>query len=421
MKIKLLSAALAILFVLSGSALKINAFENPFAIRSVLGPSPERKSALMSVEAGGLLEFSASDLERRLELEKGSLKGVTITSLPDSQYGGLFIDGVEVSNFDFLERSELDKLCFAASTCLGTATIGLLPQGREAETVSLNIQVLAQPNHPPVLENLSIETSKNVDAYRYLTAWDPDGDPVQLKLISAPKKGEVTISGKTLVYRPWHNKTGSDCFLLCAVDNKGAYSHETTVSVTINKEGRGFYYADMTTHPSQYAALMLHEVGVYTGEKIGNQYYFHPDQPRNRADFLVWLLTAAGMTDSMAPTVNTGLPGDENIPLHYKRYIKKAMEEGIISSNREFAWQEIPTRAECVVLTARAAKIDDVKSFPLTMADAGTLPDWSVKSYRDLAAYRMLDLYDGYARPQAALTNAYAADLCWQLYKHTHR
>ncbi|MGI6402636.1 MAG: Ig-like domain-containing protein [Oscillospiraceae bacterium] len=421
MKTKLFCAALAVLFALAGPAMSIKAFENPFAIRSVLGPSPEQKNALVSVEAGGLLEFSASDLERRLELEKGSLKGITVTSLPDRQYGGLFVDGVEVTNYEFFERSELDKLCFSAAANPGTATIGLLPRGKGAEPVLLNIQVLAQANRPPVLESLSLETAKNVDAYQYLTAWDPDGDPVRLQLISAPKKGEVSISGKTLIYRPWHNKTGSDSFLLCAVDSKGAYSPETTVSVSIGKENQSLVYADMTTHPSQYAALMLHKVGVYTGEKIGNSYFFQPDRIRNRADFLVWLLTAAGMTDSMSPTVNTGLPGDESIPLHYKRYVKKAMEEGIISSSREFAWQEIPTRAECVVLTARAAKIDDVKSYPLTMADAGALPDWSVKSYRDLAAYRMLDLYDGYAHPRAALTNSYAADLCWQLYKHTHR
>lgn len=421
MKTKLLCTALAVFFVLSGPTLTIKALENPFATRSVLSRSLEQKNALVSVEAGQLLEFSAADLERRLELEKGSLQGVTVTGLPDSQFGGLFVDGVEVADYEFLERSQLNKLCFAAATTVGTATVSLLPQGKGAGTATLNIQVLAQANRPPVLESLSLETGKNVSAYSYLTAWDPDGDPVRLQLISSPKKGEVTLSGMNLVYQPWQNKTGSDSFLLCAVDSKGAYSPESTVSVSIQKDKRSFFYVDMPLHPSQYAALMLHDVGVYTGEQIGGSYFFQPDLQRNRADFLVWLLTAAGMDVSLTPTVNTGLPDDENIPLHYKRYVKKAVEEGLISSSREFAWQEIPTRAECVVLTARAAKIGDVKTYPLTMADADALPDWSVKSYRDLSAYRMLDLYDGYAHPKAPLTNAYAADLCWQLYKHTHR
>ncbi len=421
MKIKLLCAASAILLMLSGPTLTIKALENPFAIRSVLGRSPEQKSVLVSVEAGRLLEFSAADLERRLELERGSLQGVTVTGLPDSQFGGLFIDGVEVADYEFLERSQLNKLCFAATTTVGTATINLLPKGKEESTATLNIQVLAQANRPPVLESLSLETGKNVSAYSYLTAWDPDGDPVRLQLITSPQKGEVIISGMTLVYQPWQNKTGADSFVLCAVVSKGAYSPEIAVSVSIHKDKRSFYYADMTLHPSQYAALMLHDVGVYTGEQTGGSYFFQPDLQRNRADFLVWILTAAGMADSMTPTVNTGLPGDEKIPLYYKQYVKKAMEEGLISASRAFAWQEIPTRAECVVLTARAAKIGDVKTYPLTMADANALPDWSIKSYRDLSAYRMLDLYDGYAHPAAPLTNAYAADLCWQLYKHAHR
>ena len=42
-------------------------------------------------------------------------------------------------------------------------------------------------------------------------------------------------------------------------------------------------------------------------------------------------------------------------------------------------------------------------------------------SYRNLAAYKMLDLYQGTARPGEALTASYSADLIWQLYKHTHR
>jgi hypothetical protein len=39
----------------------------------------------------------------------------------------------------------------------------------------------------------------------------------------------------------------------------------------------------------------------------------------------------------------------------------------------------------------------------------------------DLAAYKMLDLHDGNVYPHDALTNSYAADLTWQLYKHIYR
>jgi hypothetical protein len=72
-------------------------------------------------------------------------------------------------------------------------------------------------------------------------------------------------------------------------------------------------------------------------------------------------------------------------------------------------------------MTDRAAKIDDVKEYPLAMGDRDAIPDWAKPAYIDLAAYKMLDLHDGNAYPADAVTNAYAADLIWQLYKHCHR
>jgi hypothetical protein len=166
---------------------------------------------------------------------------------------------------------------------------------------------------------------------------------------------------------------------------------------------------------------MLHDQGVYTGVKIGSSFFFEPQSHMNRAEFLMLLITAAGYADTMTPTVNTGLPNDSEIPPHLKRYIKMGIDEGMLSPQSPFNWQEIPIRAEAVVLAAKAAKISDVKEYSLTMPDRDELPAWARDSYRDLAAYRMLDLHDGYAHPSSALDNAYAADLAWQVYKTASR
>lgn len=395
--------------------------EDPFSVQSVLGTGPEQKTAFISVTAGEVLDFSAADLERRMELEAGSLKGVTVTALPRQEQGGLFLDGIEVEVYDYLDRGQLDRLCFAAAETLGHTVIGLLPKGKQTEAVTLSVQVMEGANQPPTVENLSLETGRNIPAYGHLTASDPDGDPIRIQVVTPPKKGELELSGQGFVYQPWHNKTGSDSFVICAVDDKGAYSTEAVVSIQIQKQKRDFYYTDMVVHPSQYAALMLQEAGVYTGQRIGSSYFFEPDTQMSRGEFLMLLITAGGYADTMTPTVNTGLPGDESIPSHLKRYLKKAIQEDIIPSDQAFIWYETPSRAECVVLTARAAQITDVKSHPLTMKDADRLPAWSLKAYQDLSAYRMLDLYDGYAYPDRMLSNSYAADLLWQLYKHKHR
>lgn len=412
-----LSLALAMILILTSAA---TAAESPFSVKTALSNSPRQKSCVTSVQAGEVLEFTAAYLELRMDLEPGSLTGITVTSLPEAKLGGFYLDGVDVEVYDFLERSEVDRLCFAAAEVTGTVTLGLLPQAKNTVATNVNIMVLPMANHAPGLEGVLIQTGRNIPASGYLQATDPDGDQVTIKLVQRPEKGEVSFLGSSFTYEPYHNKTGSDSFTVRAVDSKGAYSPEVTVSVSIDKQNRSFYYTDMVIHPSQYAALMLHDAEIYTGKQIGGSYFFQPDNRMSRGEFLMTLIHAAGLADTMTPTVNTGLPNDQEIPTYLKRYVKQAVGAGILSPSHAFYWSEIPTRAEAVVLTARAANIDDVKSYTLTMQDAARIPDWAASAYRDLGAYQMLDLYDGYASPDGALTNAYCADLTWQLYKHIH-
>jgi hypothetical protein len=328
-----------------------------------------------------------------------------------------------VEHYQYLSRSDLDRLRFAAPSSPGSAVIGFMPlvSGGESLSVALNVQVGSEENHPPVLQSASVETGRNIPAFGVLSAKDPEGDPVSVTLIEPPKKGTASFDGLFFRYDPFHNRTGDDYFIVRAADSNGAWSAEATVGVSIARQRLEFYYADMTAHPYQFAALMLHKEGVYTGRRVGDSYFFEPDGVMNRGEFITMLITAAGLAGGMTPTVNTGLLNDGEIPAHLKRYVKRAVDEGIISPELSFYYDEIPSRAEAVVLADRAAKISDVKAFELSMPDSGEIPDWATPSYRDLAAYRMLDLYDGYARPGRALDNGYAAGLIWQLYKHARR
>lgn len=416
--LKKICLVLALTLVLATAA---TAAESPFSVRTALSNSPRQTSCTVAVGAGEVLDLTAADLELRMNLEPGSLLGLTVTALPLPRMGGFYLDGVDVELYDFLERSEIDRLCFAAAELTGTVTLGFLPQAKGGVATNLNIMVLAQPNHPPSLEGASVQTGRNISVSGYLYGSDPDGDPISIRLIQPPQKGEVVFWGQSFTYEPYHNKTGADSFVVRGVDSKGAYSPEVTVSVTIDKQKRSFYYTDMVVHPSQYAALMLHEAGVYTGKQVGSSYFFQPDARMSRGEFLMLLITSAGLADTMTPTVNTGLPNDQELPTYLKRYVRQAVEAKILSPDAPFYWKDIPTRAEAVVLTDRAAGISDVKSYDLTMADAAEIPDWARSAYRDLAAYKMLDLYDGFAYPDGSLTNAYAADLAWQLCKHARQ
>ena len=141
---------------------------------------------------------------------------------------------------------------------------------------------------------------------------------------------------------------------------------------------------------------------------------FYPQRQVNRLEFVMMLLAA--LEQPPIPCVNTGLEGDSFLPVWARPYVCAAIQQGIITENT-FEWDTVPTRAEAVLLTHRAAGITDVKRYNLDVFDLEEIPQWALSSYITLGAYQMLDFYDGAAHPHAALTRERAADLIWQLYK----
>lgn len=400
------------------AAFPATAAEHPVSIRASVPLIQPQQGVSIPVAAGETLELSAAEIELRLGMEQGRLTGLTITGLPAPANGLFFLDGVEVEAFDTLTRDEVDRLCFVPVETVSAASMTFMPIGGTA-AASLHINVLAQPNQPPEAESLSVDTLKNVSITGYVNVIDPEEESVSILVTRPPSLGEVRFSGQSFTYTPYKNTSGKDRFSIRAVDACGNYSAEATVTVNIEGGKSLFTYADMAGHPSLYAAVKLRERGIMSGVQIGEKWFFSPNDQLDRGRFLVMVLVSAGLETK--PTVNTGLPNDGAIPQWLKPYVKKAAEEGIISSTQPFQHKEIPIRAEAVLMVDRAAKIKDVKSFPLSMPDRNTIPEWAQKSYMDLAAYKMLDLHDGCAYPSGALTNSYGADLIWQLYKHVYR
>lgn len=409
--------------VLAAYTMTSTAFaSNIFSIKTSLDVTPKQNQCSLTVASGDVLEFSAEDLERRIGLATGALKGVTVTALPTPVQGALVLEGVEVEPYEFLDRNDLNKLCFVPNEAAASASLTLLPQGHDAVPTHVDITIMGNKNNPPTIENGSFSTVKNAQLRGFVTARDPDGDALSMKVIRLPKKGEVSFNGQSFLYQPFKNVTGSDSFTVCAMDPFGNYSQEALMEIKIESNRSGFRYADMANNPSEYAAIKLHEAGVYSGEKVGGNWFFHPTRQVNRGEFLVMLLAAAKLDKDLPPTVNTQLEGDSQLPMWLKPYVKAALNEGIWDASQPFRWEQIPTRAEAVSLTDRTAKITDVKAFDLKyISDVNDIPSWALPSYRDLAAYRMLDLHDNNAYPDKALTGSYAADLIWQLWKHYNR
>lgn len=220
----------------------------------------------------------------------------------------------------------------------------------------------------PIAQNLEFETCKNVAYYGTLSATDPQGDGVEFQLVEKPARGKVELandgSGR-FVYTPYEDKTGKDSFRFVAVDSQGNSSKPAKVTLRIRKVKTKVNYADMEGQESWNAAIYLAEREVMVGEKIGGAYYFHPDEPVSRGEFLTMAMAALGV-EPIAQTMSTGFGDDSAIPDWSKGYVAAALRAGYVLGTTDasgqivFAPEDNVTYAEAAVILNRMLEVTDV-------------------------------------------------------------
>ena len=252
-----------------------------------------------------------------------------------------------------------------------------------------DIQTVAAVNHPPVAEALCLDTYKNVEVQGAFSGVDPEGDALTFQLISKPARGAVTQAengSAAFTYTPYENKTGKDAFTYVAVDAQGNTSSPATVSIKISKQKTKATYSDMTGVEGHREAVRLAEAGLLVGEKMGTDYFFHPEQTMSRAQFTALAMAVAEM-ESMDGVQVTGFADDGVMALWAKPYVSAALRSGVVRGSFDEAGQVVflpdapVTAAEAAVLLNRALGVTDVPSAAETMAD---VPTWCVQAVANL-------------------------------------
>ena len=275
----------------------------------------------------------------------------------------------------------------------------------------------SQANHAPIAENLTLSTYKNVAITGQFQAVDPEGDLITYRMVSKPARGAVTMpedGGSQFVYTPYENKTGKDSFTYVAQDAAGNTSAPATVQLRIEKAGTKVTYADMSGHPAGKAAVKLAEAGVFVGEQMGADYYFHPDASVTRAEFTAMAMDACGV-ETLEGVSRTGFADDAAIPTWAKPYVSSALMAGLIQGTRSADGQIVfqadrpITAAEASVLLDRILEISDVAQE--TMAVDGA-PAWASQAAANLVSCGVMSTGSGGSLPLSeALTRADAAQL----------
>jgi hypothetical protein len=256
------------------------------------------------------------------------------------------------------------------------------------------VTTVAAGNANPIAENLEFSTFRNIAIHGRFSATDPDGDTVTFELSDMPKKGSVdAMTDGSFVYSPGENKKGKDSFSYFAIDENGSISNKATVTITINKQSTKITYADMAGNGAHYAALVLAEKGILTGEKLGNEYFFRPDSVVTRGEFVAMCLQLSE-EEMLEGITRTGFSDDESIPMWAKPYVSTALMTGIITGFKDgegrlvFASQEPITFCEVAVVLNNLLEISDV--VPVSVIDHAACPVWSCQAEVNLAACRIM-------------------------------
>ncbi len=185
-------------------------------------------------------------------------------------------------------------------------------------------------NTAPVAENQQIQTYRGVSVGGQLTAYDAEGDALTFEISTQPMKGSVQLSAQGyFVYTPKEGKRGKDYFGFRATDSAGNTSQEATVIIKLVKQKSKVTYSDLTGEGSEYAAIVLTENGVFTGESVGENYVFNPDAEVTRGEFLSMCMAAADRT-VLKGVSTTGFEDDGNIGAWLKPYVATALMNGYI-------------------------------------------------------------------------------------------
>lgn len=272
--------------------------------------------------------------------------------------------------------------------------------------VFLMIPCLAEDD-APVAENFEFSTYRGVSYGGQLSAVDPDGDVLSFEITTEPVKGTIELQDDgSFVYTPADGKRGKDYFGFKAVDKDGNRSQEATVIIELLKQETDVSYTDMHGTAEEYAAVRLAESGAFTGCKLGDEYYFSPDETMSRGEFLSLCLELTD-ADVLSGVVSTGFFDDAAIPVWQKEYVSTAVRDGIIKGysgdkGAVFNSESDITKAEAVAILSRTLKLSDVSYINLNDA----IPAWIEQDTANLYAN---DIVTDLSSMDAPLSRAEAA------------
>ncbi len=313
--------------------------------------------------------------------------GIYLCEVPDASVGTLYYGGRALRTGDVLPTDALRSVEFRpvqACDALACVSYYTIWDDKLSDESILTIRLRSGENQPPVAKDVSLETYKNLEKSGAFDASDPDGDELTYTIVKTPKRGTLAIEDDgTFVYTPKENKVGPDSFTYTVTDPSGSVSNEATVSIEILKPMDKATYADMKGDSREFEALWMRSTGLLEGSQVTGQLCFCPEETVTRGDYLVMLMTLAGIAPEEADVASTFADADAT-PQWMQGYLCSALRRGIIRGVNGpdglcFCPHAPITQAQAAVIAQNILKLD-TDSASAVFARDDAVPTWAGSS-----------------------------------------
>ena len=361
--------------------------------------------------------FSEQDFKKCLGVTE--IDSVTVTAVPDLSTGMLKLGTLNVTVGQTVNRNYLSALRFVPTAdFVSEAEMIFTCDGVEIPcTVKYTERVNAAPEF--ATEPAKVSTYRNVSCYGSLRMSDPEGDAVNLQVISYPTHGRLTLTDAacgTYRYTPANGYVGKDSFTVVSMDSYGNYSPAMSVDVYVEKTDIAFQ--DVSGHWCENAAIRLVESGICEAARYQNGLTFSPNDEVSREEFVAMVMKTVGvetLTDA-----ETSFDDNAQIDVRYRPYVATAQRMGYIHGKSEdganyFAPKDCITKAEAAVVLQNILGYSE-GMFVSTFADDGAIPTWAKGAVYALTAAGVFNGNgEGEIAPSAVLDRAQTVQILYNL------
>lgn len=294
-----------------------------------------------AIEKSGTRRGSIVLDEKDFEKAVGTKIGyVTVTGLPKLSEGRLCLNGVDVIEGQTVTAASLSHLAFvpADGSDGGAFSVKCAADGWNDVVIPCRISIRDSENGCPTMTAGAFETISGVCCVAAPKIYDPDGDEAVLKVVRYPENGSVRIVDTKIYYTPFDGYIGSDSMLVEVCDVYGGTSPETELTFNVKRNTYSIRFADMENDGAHSAAVALAEKSVVAFTRRDGEYFFSPADTVSRIDFIVMLLTAAGVNTDTSMPVSLKFDDLDGIPQAKLKYLEKAADMGLIRlTDKSFA------------------------------------------------------------------------------------